>query len=78
MTSLPPQTFGLKNKGLIKEGFDADLVVFDPDTIIDRATYEEPDQPPLGISHVIVNGRIAVEDGSIMGATSGKVLLHQK
>lgn len=77
MTSLPAQTFGLKNKGLIKEGFDADLVIFDPDTIIDQATYEEPDLPPLGISHVLVNGRIAVENGKIMGATSGKVLRHQ-
>jgi len=74
MTSLPAQTFGLKGKGLLKEGFDADIVVFDPATIIDRATYEEPNQGPEGIDYVFVNGVMAAEKGAILGATSGRVL----
>ncbi|MCP4754925.1 MAG: amidohydrolase family protein, partial [Proteobacteria bacterium] len=74
MTSLPAQTFGLKRKGLLKEGFDADLVVFDPETVLDRATYEDPNQAPVGIDTVLVNGRMAVEKGKVAGADSGKVL----
>ena len=58
------------------QGYDADLVVFDPLTVIDQSTYEEPDQPPLGISHVLVGGRIAVEDGAITGRAAGEVLRH--
>lgn len=74
MTSLPAQTFGLYKKGLLRQGMDADLVIFDPDAIIDKSTYEDPLQPPEGIRWVIVNGEIAVEEGKITGATSGKVL----
>jgi N-acyl-D-amino-acid deacylase len=74
MTSLPAQTFMLKGKGLLKEGSDADIVVFDPHTIIDRSTYAEPNQGPEGIDYVFVNGQPAAEKGRIMGATSGQVL----
>ena len=74
MTSLPAQTFGLYKKGILRQGMDADLVVFDPDAIVDRATFEDPSLPPKGIRWVIVNGEIAVEEGKITGATSGKVL----
>ena len=74
MTSLPAQTFGLYRKGILREGLDADIVIFDPQTIIDRSTFENPAQPPAGISWVIVNGEVAVEQGEIKGATSGKVL----
>ena len=74
MTSLPAQTFQLKQKGLLREGNDADLVIFDPQTIIDRATFEDSKQPPEGIHYVVVNGEIAVEHGKVTGATSGKVL----
>jgi N-acyl-D-amino-acid deacylase len=74
MTSLPAQTFGLYSKGLLREGLDADIVIFDPNTIIDRATFDNPWQPPAGISWVIVNGEVAVENGKIAGATSGQVL----
>jgi N-acyl-D-aspartate/D-glutamate deacylase len=77
MTSLPAETFGLKRKGLLQEGFDADLVVFDPRTIIDRSTFEEPNRGPDGIDHVFVNGRPAVEKGRILGATSGQVLRRE-
>lgn len=76
MTSFPAQTFGLRQKGLLKERFDADLVIFDPDTILDTATYDDPNRVPEGISHVIVNGRIAVEKGYVTGATSGTVLKY--
>jgi len=77
MTSLPAETFGLKRKGLIKVGFDADLVVFDPRTVIDRSTFEEPNRGPAGIDHVFVNGRPAVEKNRILGATSGQVLRRE-
>lgn len=74
MTSLPAQSFRLRGKGFILEGMDADLVVFSPEEIIDRATYEEPNQPPQGIAWVLVNGVLAVENGRVLGARSGKVL----
>ena len=74
MTSLPAQTFGLFKKGVLRPGMDADLVVFDPGTVIDKATFQDPLQPPEGINWVVVNGEVAVEDGKIAGAVSGKVL----
>jgi N-acyl-D-amino-acid deacylase len=74
MTSLPAQTFGLFHKGILRQGMDADLVVFDPASVVDKSTFEDPSQSPEGIHWVIVNGEIAVEDGKTMGATSGKVL----
>jgi N-acyl-D-amino-acid deacylase len=74
MTSLPAQTFGLYKKGILREGLDADIVIFDPQTIIDRSTFDDPSQPPTGISWVIVNGEVAVEQGKVNGATSGQVL----
>ena len=77
MTSLPAQTFHLKNKGMIREGLDADLVVFDPKTIKDCSTYEDPFQPPQGIKAVFVNGELAVNENKVLGARSGKVLRHQ-
>ena len=74
MTSLPAQTFRLKTKGLLAQGFDADIVLFDPDTIIDKGTFEEPVQAPVGIPWVFVNGQVAVENGEVAGASSGRVL----
>lgn len=74
MTSLPAETFGLKRKGLLQEGYDADLVVFDPRTVIDRSTYDEPNRCPEGIDCVFVNGHPAIEKGRILGAASGRVL----
>jgi N-acyl-D-amino-acid deacylase len=78
MTSFPAQTFGARSKGLLKEGFDADVVIFDPAMIKDQATYEEPNKGPVGIHYVLVNGEIAAENGKVTGATSGKVLRHSK
>lgn len=78
MTSFPAQTFRIKRKGLLVEGWDADVVIFDPMTITDQSTYEEPEKGPLGIHYVLVNGQIAVENGKLMDATSGQVLRHRK
>lgn len=74
MTSLPAQAFRLKGKGLIAEGYDADLVLFSPEEIIDRATYESPTEAPGGIAYVLVNGALAVERGRVLGTRSGRVL----
>jgi len=74
MTSLPAQTFRLKHKGLLREGYDADLVIFDDRAVIDRSTFEDPNRPPEGIHYVLVNGQIAVENGNLTGASSGMVL----
>jgi N-acyl-D-amino-acid deacylase len=75
MTGRPASVFGLKNRGLLKQGFAADVVVFDPETIIDKGTYEEPRQYPDGVRHVFVNGKVAVRDGKPMtGILSGRIL----
>ena len=70
MTVLPAQRLEtvvpeMKQKGRIQVGSDADLTIFDPATIIDRATYEDPDQYSAGISHVIVAGTFVVRDGTL-------------
>ena len=74
MTSFPSQTLGLLDRGLIREGMWADLVIFDPDTIIDRATYTDPHQYPDGIHYVIINGKIVVKDKQHTTAMPGKIL----
>jgi N-acyl-D-amino-acid deacylase len=74
MTSLPADLFGLAGRGRIALGAPADLVVFDPQAIVDRATYERPFQPPAGIRHVFVNGIAVLNDGAYTGARPGRVL----
>ncbi|MEC4685633.1 MAG: D-aminoacylase [Nitrospirota bacterium] len=74
ITSLPAETFGLKNRGLIKEGYYADIAVFDYDRIIDRATFKEPYKRPEGVVHVFVNGALALRDCELTGTVSGRVL----
>ncbi|MHA2497517.1 MAG: N-acyl-D-amino-acid deacylase family protein, partial [Candidatus Hodarchaeales archaeon] len=74
MTSFPAQKFGLTDRGVLRPGMTADIVIFDPDTIIDKATYEDPHQFPEGIQFVIVNGQIAVDNGEYTGILAGKTL----
>lgn len=74
MTSLPANKVGLKDRGLIKPGFWADITIFNPDTIIDKATYLNPKQFPEGIEYVLVNGEVVIENGEHTGKTPGKVV----
>ena len=77
MTSLPARTLGIKDRGMIREGMWADIVVFDPLTVGDKATYEDPQQYPEGIEYVIVNGKIVIAKGEHQKVLPGKVLQHK-
>jgi N-acyl-D-amino-acid deacylase len=74
MTSMPARILGLRDRGSVEEGAAADLVVFDPATVEDRATYDDPHQYPLGISHVMVNGELVIDDGRHTGRRKGRAL----
>jgi dihydroorotase/N-acyl-D-amino-acid deacylase len=74
LTSVPAERLGLLDRGVVRRGAAADLVVFDPATVDDVATYLEPAQHPIGIEHVIVNGRLAVVDGVESGVRAGRLL----
>jgi N-acyl-D-amino-acid deacylase len=74
MSSMAAEKLGLDGRGYLKEGFFADIVLFNPETVADRATYEEPYQFPVGIKYVFVNGALAVEDGKQTAARAGRVL----
>jgi len=74
MTSWPAARMGLADRGLVREGFWADLVVFDLEEVADRATYDEPTLFPEGIEHVLVNGEVVIRDGRHTGARPGVVL----
>ena len=74
MTSMPAARLGLNGRGTIVAGGFADLVVFDPETVIDQATFAEPHQYPLGVDHVIVNGVLSVDGGRYIDAKAGRVL----
>ncbi len=78
MTSLPAARFGLTGRGTLAPGGFADIVVFDPETIIDRATFDEPAVPAAGIDMVLVNGRPVWRDGAPTGARPGRTLRRQK
>ncbi len=74
MTSLPAQTFDLRDRGLVREGFAADLVIFDENTILDKATFENPHQYAEGFSSVIVNGEVVFDGKAMTGKMSGQPL----
>lgn len=74
MSGLCAETFGIQKRGLIKKGYYADIVVFDPETVIDNATYSDPHQYPEGIDYVFVNGKLTVEKGEHTGILNGKML----
>ena len=74
MTSFPARKLGLESKGILRAGADADVVVFDPATVIDKATFEDAKQYPEGIEYVLVNGVVSVDGGRFTGDTAGRVL----
>ena len=67
MTSFPADFVGLRSRGRLAEGSPADITIFDPETIIDRSTYEEPNLMPEGVVHVFVNGVAVLQDGELTG-----------
>jgi N-acyl-D-aspartate/D-glutamate deacylase len=74
MTSFPAQITGLMDRGLLRPGMAADITIFDPKTVIDKATFENPLQYPLGIPYVIVNGVVVIDQGQHTGEKPGRVL----
>ena len=74
MTGLPASIIGMVDRGFVAVGMAADLTVFDPATVIDRATFERPMEPSEGIRFVLVNGRVALNDGEPAGVTGGRAL----
>jgi len=74
MTGLPAKRVGLRDRGLLRSGFYADLTIFDPQRVLDRATFEMPNQHPEGIKFVVINGHISVDDGQRTSALAGRVL----
>jgi len=74
MTGLSATKVGLRDRGFVRAGYFADLTLFDPKTVIDRATFEMPNQYPEGINYVIINGQLSVDHGTRTAALSGQVL----
>ncbi|HXB46817.1 MAG TPA: D-aminoacylase [Streptosporangiaceae bacterium] len=74
MSGLPAATLGLRQRGLLREGYFADVVVFDPETIADRATFADPHQLSTGVSEVLVNGKITISGGAFTGELAGRAL----
>jgi dihydroorotase/N-acyl-D-amino-acid deacylase len=74
MTSFPAARVGLHDRGILRPGMKADLVLFDPSVIADKATFESPHQYAVGVSHVVVNGVLVVDDGKVTDARPGRVL----
>jgi N-acyl-D-aspartate/D-glutamate deacylase len=74
MSGLTATQLHLKDRGFIKEGLAADLVIFDPQTVADRATFTDPFQYPVGIDTVIVNGRVVIDGGQHTGARPGTII----
>ncbi|HMP86995.1 MAG TPA: amidohydrolase family protein, partial [Lacibacter sp.] len=74
MTSLPAQKFQLKDRGLLREGMAADIVVFDPATVQDLSTFDQPHQYSTGFSFVLVNGKLTLENGKHNGVRGGVTL----
>ena len=77
MTGFPSERLGLETRGLIREGYRADLVIFNPKTIRDKATFLDPHQFPVGIRYVIVNGNIVVDDSTQLDLFPGRILRHK-
>ncbi len=78
MTSKPAQAMSIVDRGLLKEGYYADITIFDENTVIDTGDYIEPISYPKGIAYVLVNGAVAVENGEHTGVRNGKVIRHNQ
>jgi N-acyl-D-amino-acid deacylase len=78
MTSLPARRLGLSDRGLLKPGYAADLVLFDPNRVIDNATFDTPHRFSAGVELVVVNGKVVIDGGEDTGAVAGRVLRHRK
>ena len=76
MTMMPAAQLGLKDRGRIASGYIADLVVFDPQTVIDESTIQQPEAAPKGVPDVMVSGEWVVDGGKVTGAHPGRVLRH--
>jgi len=74
MSAFPAQRLGLADRGVLREGLKADIAIFDPATVADRATFEQPHQYAVGVTQVIVNGQVAFENGTMTAARPGRVL----
>jgi N-acyl-D-amino-acid deacylase len=74
MAGFPAERFRIKNRGLLAPNHAADIVIFDPDRVADRATWTEPRLEPIGIDRVLVNGQTVVLDGNPTGTLPGQVL----
>jgi N-acyl-D-amino-acid deacylase len=74
MTSMNADKIGIKDRGRLREGFWADIAIFDAQRVIDRATFENPHQYPAGIRYVIVNGAVTVDNERHTGALAGRVI----
>jgi N-acyl-D-aspartate/D-glutamate deacylase len=74
MTSLAAQRVGLADRGLVRPGMYADITVFNPATVIDRATFEQPHQTSVGIEYVLVNGKVVLKKGQLTSARPGRGL----
>src|SRR5204862_6936309 len=74
MSGATADRLSIRDRGEIKEGYFADIMVFDPNTILDRATYERPHQLSVGVMHVLVNGVSVVSDGKVTGAKPGRIV----
>ena len=76
LSGVPAARLGLRDRGVLREGAFADVVAFDPTTVADVATYDDPARHPIGVAHVIVNGLLAVRDGVETGERAGRLLRH--
>ncbi len=75
-SALAAELLGLTDRGLLKQGYFADVIAFDPATIADTATYTHPENLAIGMRYIFINGTLAVRDGTYTGALAGKVLRH--
>jgi N-acyl-D-aspartate/D-glutamate deacylase len=78
MTSLPASVFAMKDRGLLRPGAWADIVVFDPEKVRDTATYLEPHQLAQGMVHILVNGELVLDGGRFTGKLPGRVVTPER